>query len=181
MGLNSPGNLGMSLWRRLANPIILHHSSPIHLALCAFFSPPFFFSQMAICGFPTGSPQKPECYDCKNTPWAAWESLSRPLNAICNPVTVRGDSCRPDVHTARNSLMTDTLRKHQLWLVTVKLGRGGEWREGWGVGTLGCAAFISQQLKRMMYIHANYPGRPKDPFCLNPAGRSPQTFEKLEQ
>lgn len=79
---------------------------------------------------------------------------------ICNPVTVRGDSCQPDVHTARNSLMTDTFRKHQLWLVTVKLGRG-ERGEGGGAGggALGRAVFISQQLKRMMYFHANYPER----------------------
>lgn len=52
--------------------------------------------------------------------------------------------------------MTDTFRKHQLWLVTVKLGRG-ERGEGGG-GALGHAVFISQRLKRMMYIHANYPG-----------------------
>lgn len=70
------------------------------------------------------------------------------------PVTVRSDSCQPDVHAARNSLMTDTFRKHQLWLVTVKLGRG-ERGEG---GALGRAVFISRRLKRMMYIHANYPG-----------------------
>lgn len=53
--------------------------------------------------------------------------------------------------------MTDTFRKHQLWLVTVKLGRG-ERGGGGGGGALGRAVFISQRLKRMMYSHANYPG-----------------------
>lgn len=50
MKASAPSSLGSSLQRRVANPIIRHHSCATHLAFRFFF-----FSQQAICGFPAGS------------------------------------------------------------------------------------------------------------------------------
>ena len=44
MGANAPSSLGMSPQRRVANPIILHHSSPIHLAFSIFLNGQFVAS-----------------------------------------------------------------------------------------------------------------------------------------
>lgn len=75
-------------------------------------------------------------------------------------------------HAARNSLMTDTFSKHQLWPVTVKLGT----KKGGSVGH----AFINQQAKRMMYIHGNYPGDLYPSHTVSTEA-SPWTGEKLKQ
>lgn len=63
MKANAPSSLGTSLQRRVANPIILHHSCAIHLAFSFFFF------------FPTGNlwlpcwiSSKPVCYDYKTLP-----------------------------------------------------------------------------------------------------------------
>lgn len=91
MGANAPRGLGMIPQRRVANPIILHHSSPIHLA----FS---ILPQRAIYGFPLLDLLDASTLRLQNTSRAAWESDRRTLNAVCDPVTVRTDSFHPTAH-----------------------------------------------------------------------------------
>lgn len=52
MGLNVFSSLGMNPWRRVANPIILHHSSLIHLACSVFFSIGDWWLPCRICSQP---------------------------------------------------------------------------------------------------------------------------------
>lgn len=61
MGLNVFSSLGGSPWRRVTNPIILHHSTPIHLALSFFFSIGAWRLPCRICS-------QPVCYDYKTLP-----------------------------------------------------------------------------------------------------------------
>lgn len=134
MAANAPSSLGMSSQRRLANPIILHHSSPIHLAFR-------IFSQRAICGFPAGSPRS----QCVMT-----------TKHLQGHVGVREDAtkhnlrpCHCPLHAARNSLMTDTFKKAS----NCGLSTSNYEQNGGSVAH----KIISQQLKRSLYVYATYP------------------------
>ena len=61
MKANAPSSLGISPQRRVANPIILHHSSAIHLAFSIFFSTGNLW-------LPCWISSKPVCYDYKTLP-----------------------------------------------------------------------------------------------------------------
>lgn len=100
MEANALISLGMSPQRRVANPIILHHSSPIHLAFSFFFSTGNLW-------LPCWISSKPACYGYKFLPGQLGsqradhyiQSVALSMSTLTAP---------SPMHHARNAFMTDT-------------------------------------------------------------------------
>lgn len=102
--------MGMSPWRRVANPIILHHSSPISLALGGFFSIGDWWLQDLLAA----------CVSwLQNASRARRGGHSRQPATACDPVSPS--------HADRNSFMTRTFGKHQnvAWRQQIRSTKGG--------------------------------------------------------
>ena len=102
--MKAPSRLGINPLRRVANPIILHHSSSIHLAFG------FFFPQQAICGFPTGCLQSQNVLTTKHS-CCRLGATDKAVSAVSDPVRACSDSCQPTTYTPMASMTDVSLQK----------------------------------------------------------------------
>lgn len=85
--MNAASSLGISPQRRVANPIILHHSSAIHLASSVFLNGQFVASLLDLL--------EASVFRLQNPSRDAWDPERRPLNTVCNCATVHTGMCQP--------------------------------------------------------------------------------------